>query len=149
MIRQLVAVVALASLANALATFLFSSTFDDALRAAVVGCALAALLAAALKGLWLRPQRQLEDALAEVTLQLTETTARSQHERAELLSIFDHMADGLLVLASDERVLLSNPASARLLGRSTSAGRPLPEVARDSDLVQIARAAVDSKPVTQ
>jgi two-component system phosphate regulon sensor histidine kinase PhoR len=144
-----VAVVALVALANALAALLLSSSFNDGLAIATIGALCAAALVAALRNLWLRPQRQFEDALAEARFQLTETTARGQHERAELLSIFDHMADGLLVLAGDERVLLSNPASARLLGRSTSTGRPLPEVARDPDLVQIARAAVDATPVTQ
>jgi DNA polymerase-3 subunit gamma/tau len=40
------------------------------------------------------------------------------------------MADGLLVLGEHERVVLTNPATARLLGRPVSVGRPLPEVAR-------------------
>jgi two-component system phosphate regulon sensor histidine kinase PhoR len=59
------------------------------------------------------------------------------------------MADGLLVLASDERVVLCNPAAARLLGRNVTVGRPLPEVVRDPDLVEIARAAGDGSPVMQ
>lgn len=74
---------------------------------------------------------------------------QSQRERSELTAIFDHMADGLLVLGPDERVVLSNPASARLLTRRGLVGRPLPEVVRDPDLVQIARSAGGGPPVVQ
>ena len=87
--------------------------------------------------------------LEEEKTRLESLLNQSQRERSELTAIFDHMADGLLVLGPDERVVLSNPASARLLGRRGLVGRPLPEVVRDPDLVQIARAAGDGPAVVQ
>jgi two-component system, OmpR family, phosphate regulon sensor histidine kinase PhoR len=129
-----------------------------------VGGALAAMLASGVQRLWLTPLRQLvasldQDALAayagagmpEVTVldnavrryqeRMLTQLDESQREHTELVAIFNQMADGVLVLGSDERVVLSNPASARLLGRQVLLDRPLPEVARDPDLIQIARAA--------
>ena len=92
--------------------------------------------------------RRITDLEDEKT-RLESLLNQSQRERSELTAIFDHMADGLLVLGPDEYVVLSNPASARLLGRRGMVGRPLPEVVRDPDLVQIARAAGDGPPVVQ
>ena len=93
-------------------------------------------------------RKQIVD-LEEDKTQLEGLLNQSQRERSELTAIFDHMGDGLLVLGPDERVVLSNPASARLLGRRVLVGRPLPEVVRDPDLVQIARAVGDGPPVVQ
>jgi two-component system phosphate regulon sensor histidine kinase PhoR len=137
----------------------------------VLAAAIGATLASGVQRLWLAPLRHLaasldQNALAayagtgmpEVTIldnavrryqeRMLAQLDQSQREHTELVAIFNQMADGVLVLGSDERVVLSNPASARLLGRQVLLDRPLPEVARDPDLVQIARAA-STGPVVQ
>jgi len=70
-------------------------------------------------------------------------------ERLQIAIIFEHMADGVLVLDAGERVELSNPAAARLLGQRSVAGRPLTEAVRDAEIVELARAAQASETVTQ
>lgn len=53
-------------------------------------------------------------------------------------ALFEHMADSVLVLDSDERIALSNPAAERLLSAAL-VGRSLAEVTRDAELVNLAR----------
>jgi two-component system, OmpR family, phosphate regulon sensor histidine kinase PhoR len=119
------------------------------LGVAIVGAAAVGALVVRLQSVWLGPLQWQVANLEENRKRLEWRLDQSQRERTELTAIFDHMADGLLVLGSDERVVLCNPASARLLGKQVRVGRPLPEVARDPDIVQIARAAVESSPVMQ
>jgi two-component system phosphate regulon sensor histidine kinase PhoR len=116
---------------------------------AAIGAILIAGLAGGFQRVWFSPLQRQIATLSEVKKDLESRLDQSHRERAELTAIFDHMADGLLVLGSDERVVLCNPASARLLGRQVKVGRPLPEVARDPDLVQIARAAGEGSSVVQ
>jgi len=115
----------------------------------LVGAAAVALVISGLQGVWLEPLRRQVATLEHERSLLDTQLDSSQRERAELTAIFDHMADGLLVLGADERVVLCNPASVRLLGPQVHVDRPLPEVARDPDLVQIARAAGEGSPVVQ
>ena len=152
-----------------------SMTWLGGVGVALAAAAVAATFSGYLQHRWLGPLRHLATALEDDQLQqlasadtdalpeinLVEDAVRhaqarlfsrldhSQREHAELMAIFDHMDDGLLVLGNDERVVLTNPATARLLGRQVLIGRPLAEVARDPDLVQIARAAGDGTPVVQ
>src|SRR5262249_31922308 len=69
---------------------------------------------------------------------LRRTLEQLKQDRAEITAPFEHMTDSVLVLDSDERVVLSNPAAERVLGRST-VGLSLAEVTRDADLVELAR----------
>lgn len=69
---------------------------------------------------------------------LKRTLVQSRHDRAEMTALFEHMADSVLVLDSDERIVLSNPAAERVLGRATVGSR-LAEVTRDAELVGLAR----------
>ena len=85
-----------------------------------------------------RAQSRLRCSLADV-----------QRDRADMVAIFEYLADAVLVLDADDRVELANPAAARLLGREHLQGRPLPEAVRDPDLLEVARAARQSGPVTQ
>jgi two-component system phosphate regulon sensor histidine kinase PhoR len=85
-----------------------------------------------------RARRRLQASVAQV-----------QRERLQMATIFEHMADGVLVLDADERVELSNPAAAHLLRQEKLHGRPLPEAVRDADVVEVARAARTSGTVTQ
>ncbi|HEY3058808.1 MAG TPA: PAS domain-containing protein, partial [Chloroflexota bacterium] len=57
--------------------------------------------------------------------------ADSQRERAQMATIFEHMADGLLVLDANERIALSNPAAVRLVRQPRLEGLPLAEAVRD------------------
>jgi two-component system, OmpR family, phosphate regulon sensor histidine kinase PhoR len=116
---------------------------------AAIGAVLVAGVASGLLRVWLKPLQLQLAMLEEDRKELEGQLDQSHRERAELTAIFDHMADGLLVLGSDERVVLCNPAAVRLLGRQVKVGRPLPEVARDPDLVQVARAAGEGSPIVQ
>jgi len=69
-----------------------------------------------------------------------------QHERAEVATIFEHMADSVLVLDAKDQVVLSNPGAARMLGVPRLDGRGLESVG-DPQLLDIARAARDTSPV--
>jgi two-component system phosphate regulon sensor histidine kinase PhoR len=69
---------------------------------------------------------------------LRRTLDQIEQDRAEMSALFEHMADSVLVLDSDERIALSNPAAERLLSAAL-VGRSLAEVTRDAELVNLAR----------
>src|SRR5947209_19510227 len=64
-----------------------------------------------------------------------------ERDRGQIAALFEHLADGVLVLDPDERIVLSNPAAARLLGRTLASGHALSEAVRDAELVELVRAA--------
>ena len=64
-----------------------------------------------------------------------------ERDRGQMAALFEHLADGVLVLDPDERIVLSNPAAARLLGRPLASGHALSEAVRDPQLVELVRAA--------
>ncbi|MBO0882612.1 MAG: PAS domain-containing protein, partial [Mycobacterium sp.] len=72
--------------------------------------------------------------------------AQMQRDRSDLAALFEHMADGVLVVDARDRVELANPAAARLLRRSLN-GRPLASAIRDPDLLEVVRATRDGSPV--
>ena len=76
---------------------------------------------------------------------LRRTMRELEQDRAEMSALFEHMADSVLVLDKDERIVLSNPAAARMLS-GVAAGHSLAEVTRDADLVDLARSVSDTKP---
>src|SRR5262249_7536367 len=69
---------------------------------------------------------------------LRRTLHQLEQDRAEVSAIFEHMADSVLVLDANERIVLSNPAANRMLNASP-VGRSLAEVTRDAELVELAR----------
>jgi two-component system, OmpR family, phosphate regulon sensor histidine kinase PhoR len=77
------------------------------------------------------------------------TLDQLEQDRAQMATIFQHMADGVLVLDPDERIEVCNPAATRLLRSDGMLGRPLVEVARDAELVEVARAARGHLPLAQ
>jgi two-component system phosphate regulon sensor histidine kinase PhoR len=117
--------------------------------AVVLGVAACAAYGVVLFETSLRPLRTQATALREAERRFQANVARSQRDRAEMVAIFEHMADGLLVLDANERIELSNPAAAHLLRRARLEGLPLAEAVRDADLVETVRAAHDAHPVTQ
>ena len=86
-------------------------------------------------------------ALQHAHARLQRTLGELERDRAQMATLFEHMADGVLVLDPDERIELANPAGVRLLRASRPVGRPLVEVARDVELVEVARAARAAEPV--
>jgi two-component system phosphate regulon sensor histidine kinase PhoR len=80
---------------------------------------------------------------------LHHTLALLERDRAQMATIFQHMADGVLVLDAEERIQVTNPAAARLLRARSLVGRGLAEIARDAELVELARAARERQPVSQ
>jgi two-component system phosphate regulon sensor histidine kinase PhoR len=84
-------------------------------------------------------------------LHVTQTRLRTalrqrEQERGEVGAIFEHMADSVLLLDRQERVVLSNPAAARMLWFPNPLGRSLPEVTRDAELVELARSVTGDGP---
>ncbi|MBV9171100.1 MAG: PAS domain-containing protein, partial [Chloroflexi bacterium] len=88
-------------------------------------------------------------ALHHAHARLHGTLAQLERDRAQMATTFQHMADGVLVLDPEERIELSNPAAERLLHTPTPTGRPLAAVARDAELVELARAARGGHAVEQ
>ena len=68
---------------------------------------------------------------------LTSSIAQIQRDRAEMSALFEHMADGALVLDAQDRVELSNPAACRLLRQVSMAGRTLSSAVHDPDMLQV------------
>jgi two-component system phosphate regulon sensor histidine kinase PhoR len=77
---------------------------------------------------------------------LRRTMRQFEQDRAEVRAIFEHMADSVLVLDAQERIVLSNPAAERMLRYRAPLGRGLAEVTRDADLVNLARSASEDGP---
>lgn len=80
---------------------------------------------------------------------LRRTLHQLEGERAEVGAIFEHMADGVLVLDANERVMLSNPAAERILRARATLGRGLAEVSHDAELVDLARSARGRGPLSR
>src|SRR5438132_8541350 len=98
-------------------TFLLSGT----LRARRVGLALEQLLAR---------QRALDRQVSK--------------DAAEVRAVLAALTDGLLVVDSNQRILICNPAFEKLYGRSRIAiGTALLDIIRDSDVIEPIRAALD------
>jgi PAS domain-containing protein len=91
----------------------------------------------------------LAGALNETERRLQAMLLQSQRDRAQMATIFEHMADGVLVLDADDRIELSNPGATRLLRQTRLAGMSLAEAVRDADLVEVVRAVRTGGPVTQ
>jgi two-component system phosphate regulon sensor histidine kinase PhoR len=79
---------------------------------------------------------------------LRRTVEELAQERAEMSALFEHMADSVLVLDADERIVLSNPAAERVWNKAL-VGRSLAEVTRDAELVELARSVSDLDSATR
>ena len=71
---------------------------------------------------WASQQAPVEVAPLLYALQRAQSGQRGaleqlERDRGQMAALFEHLADGVLVLDPDERIVLSNPAAARLLGR--------------------------------
>jgi two-component system, OmpR family, phosphate regulon sensor histidine kinase PhoR len=75
---------------------------------------------------------------------LRRTVEELEQERAEMSALFEHMADSVLVLDSEERIVLSNPAAERVLSRAL-VGHRLEDVTHDAELVDLARSVSHSR----
>ncbi len=82
-------------------------------------------------------------AIQRTESRLTSSMAQIQRDRSDMAALFEHMADGVLVLDSQDRVELSNPAACRLLRQVSIEGRPLSSAVHDPDVLHVVRAARD------
>jgi len=80
---------------------------------------------------------------------LRRTLRQLEQDRAEVAAIYEYMADSVLVLDRYERVVLCNPAAARMLRSAAPLGRTLADVTRDADLVELARSARTEAPAAR
>jgi two-component system phosphate regulon sensor histidine kinase PhoR len=88
-------------------------------------------------------------SLHGVHVRLQRTLRQVERDRGQMATVFQNMADGLLVLDGDERIALSNPAAERLLRGATPSGRQLAEVVGDAELIELARAAREGHAVVR
>ncbi len=95
----------------------------------------------------LKPYRRLAEEVRHTEARLTSSLAQMQRDRSDMAALFQHMADGVLVLNADDRVELANPAADRLLRRAAVPGRTVTSAIRDPDMLEIVRAARDGSPV--
>jgi two-component system phosphate regulon sensor histidine kinase PhoR len=67
-----------------------------------------------------------------------------RHERSESAAILERMADGIVIVDPHGLVHLINPAAQRFLATTfeEAAGRSLPQVAREEQIVELARASL-------
>ena len=95
------------------------------------------------------------DALEELAVALNQSAARLNagisvltDERNRSAAILSSMIEGVAVISGDERILFSNAAFSRILGLDDVRqieGRPLLEVARQSDLLAAIRMALSGQ----
>ena len=75
--------------------------------------------------------------------EVTARAARADRERDELAALVDHVAEGLIALDADARILRINPAAKDLLGlTSVPRSAPVGSVLRDKDLRDLLEASV-------
>jgi two-component system, OmpR family, phosphate regulon sensor histidine kinase PhoR len=70
---------------------------------------------------------------------LRETVGEMERQRAELLAILDHMADGIIIADADARVRMVNPAAARMLNivAADVTGRSFAQVVREHQIIDV------------
>ena len=87
----------------------------------------------------LRETRQLNEAFNEMAVTLRDLVRGLDDERSLLAVVMETMADGVIVLDSDNRVRLINRAAQWLLDADihTTRGRPLAEIVRDHEILEL------------
>jgi two-component system phosphate regulon sensor histidine kinase PhoR len=88
---------------------------------------------------------ELGHALNRMSAALREKIESLEGERARVAAILDSMVEGVIAVDARGRVLLMNPASRAIfaLGREPLEGRPLLEVVRQKELLDLAAAVQD------
>ena len=86
---------------------------------------------------------RLASSVNRVRAELEEQVARVSRERDELAQLMDEVAEGLMALTSDARILLINPAARQLLGLGgVPAFAPVGSIVRDPVLRDLLEASV-------
>ena len=86
---------------------------------------------------------RLASAANRIRAELEEQVARVSRERDELAQLMDEVAEGLMALTSDARILRINPAARNLLGLSeVPAFAPVGSIVRDPVLRDLLEASV-------
>src|SRR5437588_5605390 len=139
----------------------------------IVAIALLLVVAAAffLQRLWLRPWQELEHlltrigrgeqprtfllvgpaparrvglALEQLLVRQRELDRQVSQDTAGVHAVFSALTDGLLMVDSTQRILICNPAFEKLYDKSPiTAGTPLLDIIRDSDVIEPIREALD------
>ena len=84
--------------------------------------------------------------LADAFNAIADRMRRLETERYQLAAAIDTMADGVIVIDSDARVALINPAAEWMLAvnAQTALGKPLAQTLRDPEVLRLASGAADS-----
>lgn len=93
----------------------------------------------------------LRSAISEMAQALGRQVTAAEAEHAQLAAILETMADGVIVLDADGRVLLINRAAAQLVGAriEDAKGRSLVDVTRDYELASAVRTALRDQTAQQ
>jgi len=93
----------------------------------------------------------LRSAINEMAQALGRQVTAAEAEHAQLAAILETMADGVIVLDADSRVVLINRAAVQLVGAriEDARGRSLVDVARDYELAATVRATLRDRTVQQ
>lgn len=77
---------------------------------------------------------ELAHAFNEMSLKLKELVGTISGDKARLASILDNMADGVIVIDTDDKISLCNKAAEKLFGIRDTVDRSLIEVVRDHEI---------------
>jgi two-component system phosphate regulon sensor histidine kinase PhoR len=89
--------------------------------------------------------RRVGVALEQLLLRQRELDRQVTRDAVEVRAVFAALTDGLLVVDSDQRISICNPAFEKLYGQSPiTPGTPLLDIIRDSDVIEPIRAALEA-----
>lgn len=86
-------------------------------------------------------------AIQHTESHVRDSLLQMQRDRSDMAALFEHMADGVLVVDAHDRIELANPAAGRLLRQTYVQGRPLSAAVRDPEILEVVRAARGGSPV--
>lgn len=88
--------------------------------------------------------RQIHQKLAETVDLLEEKAKAVETERAKLSAVLDHLAEGVIAINGEKRILMLNSSAASILGilKEAVLGRSLIEAVRNSKVEELAERAV-------
>jgi two-component system phosphate regulon sensor histidine kinase PhoR len=95
----------------------------------------------------IREIQAISDSLTTMGRSLRQSFDALRAERHQARVIVESMAEGVVALDAQGRILLMNPAAGALLGVPTAeaAGRPLPEAVRQQELQALARRLLETR----
>ncbi len=97
-----------------------------------------------------RFESEVEKRVRDATEELTRLNKRLSIEKERSDEVMRHLADGLVVVDKNGKVVMMNPAAEKLLGRETkeAVGKSLVEGLKDEHLLAVAKGPLDDRDET-